>query len=147
MIVVHILSLAQAIGVHRNTIRNWVKNGKIEARPGPGKGLQFSADAFARLCHEYQLDPQSLKSREVAKAPALSALPARTSVPGAIREERMPRKVIGSVLVAGGGSAGLQAALDLADSGYYVYLVEKRAGIGGKMAQLDKTYPTNDCAM
>ncbi len=53
----------------------------------------------------------------------------------------------GSVLVVGGGIAGIQATLDLADSGYYVYLVEKSAGIGGVMAQLDKTFPTNDCAM
>lgn len=53
----------------------------------------------------------------------------------------------GAVLVVGGGIAGMQAALDLADSGFYVYLVEKNAGIGGAMAQLDKTFPTNDCAM
>lgn len=53
----------------------------------------------------------------------------------------------GSVLVVGGGIAGIQATLDLADSGYYVYLIEKSAGIGGVMAQLDKTFPTNDCAM
>ncbi len=53
----------------------------------------------------------------------------------------------GSVLVVGGGIAGMQAALDLADSGFYVYLTEKSAGIGGSMAQLDKTFPTNDCAM
>jgi heterodisulfide reductase subunit A len=54
---------------------------------------------------------------------------------------------VGSVLVAGGGITGMQAALDLADSGYYVYLVEKSPGIGGTMAQLDKTFPTNDCSM
>ncbi len=59
----------------------------------------------------------------------------------------MTDKTIGSVLIAGGGIAGIQAALDLADSGYYVYLVEKSSGIGGAMAQLDKTFPTNDCAM
>ncbi|MCG8615083.1 MAG: FAD-dependent oxidoreductase [Desulfobacterales bacterium] len=53
----------------------------------------------------------------------------------------------GSVLMAGGGIAGIQAALDMADSGFYVYLVEKSAGIGGAMSQLDKTFPTNDCAM
>ena len=53
----------------------------------------------------------------------------------------------GAVLVLGGGIAGIQAALDLADSGFYVYLAEKSAGIGGTMAQLDKTYPTNDCSM
>ncbi len=54
---------------------------------------------------------------------------------------------IGSVMVVGGGIAGMQSALDLADSGYYVYLVEKGSSIGGAMAQLDKTFPTNDCAM
>jgi heterodisulfide reductase subunit A-like polyferredoxin len=54
---------------------------------------------------------------------------------------------IGSVLVVGGGISGMQAALDLADSGFYVYLVERSASIGGVMSQLDKTFPTNDCAM
>ncbi len=54
---------------------------------------------------------------------------------------------IGAVMVVGGGIAGMQSALDLADSGYKVYLVEKQASIGGTMAQLDKTFPTNDCAM
>jgi len=54
---------------------------------------------------------------------------------------------IGSGLVLGGGIAGMQAALDLANSGYYVYLVEKLSAIGGMMSQLDKTFPTNDCAM
>jgi heterodisulfide reductase subunit A-like polyferredoxin len=55
--------------------------------------------------------------------------------------------IIGSVMVIGGGIAGMQAALDLADSGYKVYLVEKGPAIGGVMAQLDKTFPTNDCSM
>jgi heterodisulfide reductase subunit A len=50
-------------------------------------------------------------------------------------------------MVLGGGIAGMQAALDAADSGYYVYLVERTPSIGGLMAQLDKTFPTNDCAM
>jgi heterodisulfide reductase subunit A-like polyferredoxin len=54
---------------------------------------------------------------------------------------------IGAVMVVGGGIAGMQASLDLADSGYYVYLVEKSPAIGGIMSQLDKTFPTNDCAM
>ena len=59
----------------------------------------------------------------------------------------MPEKVIGSVLVIGGGIAGMQAALDLANSGYYVHLVEKSSAIGGMMSGLDKTFPTNDCSM
>ena len=53
----------------------------------------------------------------------------------------------GKVLVVGGGVAGIQAALDLSELGYYVYLVEKKASIGGVMAQLDKTFPTNDCSI
>jgi len=54
---------------------------------------------------------------------------------------------VGSVLVIGGGIAGMQAALDLANSGYYVHLLEKGPAIGGGMSQLDKTFPTNECAM
>ena len=54
---------------------------------------------------------------------------------------------VGSVMVVGAGVAGMQASLDLADAGYYVYLVDKSPTIGGIMAQLDKTFPTNDCAM
>jgi len=57
------------------------------------------------------------------------------------------KDTIGSVMVLGGGIAGMQASLDLADSGYYVHLVEKSPAIGGVMAQLDKTFPTNDCSM
>ncbi len=59
----------------------------------------------------------------------------------------MSEDVIGSVLVVGGGISGMQSALDLADSGFYVHLVEKSPAIGGVMSQLDKTFPTNDCAM
>jgi len=53
----------------------------------------------------------------------------------------------GDVMVVGGGISGIQATLDLAAAGFKVYLVEKSPTIGGKMAQLDKTYPTNDCSM
>jgi len=59
----------------------------------------------------------------------------------------MTRNKTGAVMVVGGGIAGMQASLDLADSGYYVYLVERSASIGGMMSQLDKTFPTNDCSM
>jgi len=54
---------------------------------------------------------------------------------------------VGTVLVVGGGIAGIQASLDLADSGFKVYLLDKSSSIGGTMTQLDKTFPTNDCAM
>jgi heterodisulfide reductase subunit A len=58
-----------------------------------------------------------------------------------------PKKKVGAVLVVGGGISGLQASLDLAEGGFYVYLVEKKPAIGGVMPQLDKTFPTNDCSM
>jgi len=73
-----------------------------------------------------------------------------------MRREKKPREgkamesrngLVGAVLVVGGGIGGIQAALDLAESGYHVYLVEKSPAIGGVMAQLDKTFPTLDCSM
>ncbi len=57
------------------------------------------------------------------------------------------QKIIGSVAVVGGGIAGIQAALDLADSGYYVYLIDSSGSIGGTTVKLGKTFPTNDCSM
>ncbi len=60
-------------------------------------------------------------------------------------EEQLP--VTDAALVIGGGVAGIQAALDLADAGHQVYLVEKQPSIGGIMAMLDKTYPTMDCSI
>ncbi len=59
----------------------------------------------------------------------------------------LKNKTIGSIMVVGGGVTGMQSALDLADAGYLVYLVERSGAIGGAMAQLDKTFPTNDCSM
>ena len=53
----------------------------------------------------------------------------------------------GDVMVIGGGISGIQASLDLANAGFKVYLVDKLPAIGGHMAQLDKTFPTNDCSM
>jgi heterodisulfide reductase subunit A-like polyferredoxin len=60
--------------------------------------------------------------------------------------EKNKKKQTGAVLVQGGGIAGIQASLDLANSGFKVYLVEREAAIGGMMARLDKTFPTGDCA-
>jgi heterodisulfide reductase subunit A len=68
---------------------------------------------------------------------------AAPATPGATGEHR----TIGAVLVVGGGIGGVQTALDLGDSGYKVYLVERSPAIGGIMAMLDKTFPTNDCSM
>ena len=55
--------------------------------------------------------------------------------------------LFGDVMVVGGGVSGVQASLDLAASGFKVYLVDKAPAIGGHMAQLDKTFPTNDCSI
>jgi len=57
-----------------------------------------------------------------------------------------PGDKVGAVVIVGGGISGMQAALDVANSGFKVYLVEKNPSIGGNMAQLDKTFPTNDCS-
>ncbi|NQT04862.1 MAG: CoB--CoM heterodisulfide reductase iron-sulfur subunit A family protein, partial [Dehalococcoidia bacterium] len=54
---------------------------------------------------------------------------------------------VGAVMVVGGGICGMQSALDLANSGFKVYMVEETTSIGGRMSQLDKTFPTNDCSM
>ena len=62
-------------------------------------------------------------------------------------DPRTSKEPIGAVMVVGGGIAGMQASLDLADQGFKVFMIEKQSAIGGKMAQLDKTFPTNDCAM
>ncbi len=61
--------------------------------------------------------------------------------------EKPPQKPVGAVMVVGAGIGGIQASLDLANSGFKVYLVEEQPTIGGRMAQLDKTFPTNDCSM
>jgi len=63
------------------------------------------------------------------------------------KEEKVAAQKVGAVMVVGAGVAGMQAALDLADTGYYVYLVERQTAIGGVMPQLDKTFPTNDCSI
>jgi len=85
----------------------------------------------------------SSKKRIKAKSGKTSKTPRSTKA----AKTSKSTKTIGSVMVVGGGIAGTQAALDLANSGYYVYLVEKSSAIGGVMAQLDKTFPTNDCSM
>ncbi|UCG68170.1 MAG: NAD(P)-binding protein, partial [Thermoplasmata archaeon] len=66
----------------------------------------------------------------------------------AISKSKEPEsKKVGAVLIIGGGISGMQSALDLADSGFKVYVLDNSPSIGGAMSQLDKTFPTNDCAM
>jgi heterodisulfide reductase subunit A len=61
--------------------------------------------------------------------------------------KRLADSNFGDVMVVGGGVSGVQASLDLADEGFKVYLIDKAPAIGGHMAQLDKTFPTNDCSI
>ena len=62
-------------------------------------------------------------------------------------QNKQKTAIVGSAMVVGAGITGMQSAIDLANSGYYVYLIEKSSAIGGLMSELDKTFPTNDCAM
>jgi heterodisulfide reductase subunit A len=64
-----------------------------------------------------------------------------------MQPHKAEEKKVGAALIVGGGIGGMAAALDLAASGIKVYLADNKPSIGGVMAQLDKTFPTNDCAM
>ena len=91
--------------MHRNTIRNWVKSGRINARPGPGKGLVFAPEDFEALCREFQLRPEKFQIRELSRQPADSPVILGQN-PLATREEKVSDKIVGSVMVVGGGIAG-----------------------------------------
>jgi heterodisulfide reductase subunit A len=88
-------------------------------------------------------DDPEMATRKAMDAVKMAVARARFLFPG--HEARIP--VTDAALVIGGGVAGIQAALDLADAGHPVYLVEKEPTIGGVMAQLDKTFPTMDCSI
>jgi heterodisulfide reductase subunit A len=90
----------------------------------------------------HQKDPVGATSKAIDAA-AMAVARARHLQPQT--EVQVP--VSRAALVIGGGIAGIQAALDLADAGHQVYLVEKEPSIGGRMAQLDKTFPTMDCSI
>jgi excisionase family DNA binding protein len=150
MLEFRVVQLSRLLGVHRNTITNWIKSGRLSASPTVGKKYRIEADDFSRFCHVQGIPEHACQQliADQGHPQAPTRHPTNPSnQPTPKKEETMPDKPIGSVMVVGGGIAGIQATLDLADSGYFVYLVEKTAGIGGVMAQLDKTYPTNDCAM
>ncbi|MBU1342690.1 MAG: FAD-dependent oxidoreductase [Proteobacteria bacterium] len=135
-------TLAKHLGVHRNTVTNWIKKKKLNATPTAAKRYFISKIEFIEFCEKEQISKKAMEL--VLKEVSDQANDKKNS----IKPTRLPGedKQIGAVMVVGGGIAGIQAAMDLADSGYYVYIVEKTAGIGGTMAQLDKTFPTNDCA-
>lgn len=145
MIDIRVGQLARKLGVHRNTVSNWIKNGKLKAVPALGRRYLITEEEFNRFCKAAGLTAEGL---ETPVSPL--SFEAEPISPHSIHiesEALMSKKSIGAVMVVGGGIAGIQASLDLANSGYAVHLVERSAAIGGVMAQLDKTYPTNDCAM
>ena len=152
MIEIRVGKLAEKLGVHRNTVSNWIKGGKIRARPTVAKRYLIEEKELLRFCNQFGISENIIHelgnrgSGSVRKKQNLSE-PDNSDTTRTQKEVTMTDKPIGSVMVVGGGIAGIQATLDLADSGYSVYLVEKSSAIGGAMAQLDKTFPTNDCAM
>ncbi len=135
-------TLATLLGVHRNTVTNWIRNGRLKARSAKAKQYRISEKKFQSFCDEEQI-PLELKN---------AVIDVFSGKAGSGREDSRRSKAktykgqVGAVLVVGGGIAGIQTAMEMADAGFFVYLVEKTAGIGGTMAQLDKTFPTNDCS-
>ncbi|MBS1214510.1 MAG: hypothetical protein H6R26_3127 [Proteobacteria bacterium] len=138
MIEIRVGQLADKLGVHRNTVTNWIRGGKLKARATVGKKYLIEKEALLQFCREQGI-PDSIMQAVSAFNAVPSLGDARiASIPYSHtnnkREVTMSGKPIGSVLVVGGGIAG-------------IHMVEKSAGIGGVMSQLDKTFPTNDCAM
>jgi excisionase family DNA binding protein len=153
MIEIRVGQLAQTLGVHRNTVRNWIKTSELAAKPIIGKKYAVEKEAFIEFLQSKNVardKMDELVNSMISGTPS-NSFPLekvkKTQTPIILKEVPMLDKPVGSVMVVGGGIAGIQASLDLADSGYYVYLLEKSPGIGGGMAKLDKTFPTNDCAM
>jgi excisionase family DNA binding protein len=150
MIEIRVGQLADKLGVHRNTVTNWIRGGKLRARATVGKKYLIEKDVLIAFCSEQRIPDHVIQ--EISRFHSVLSPGDASVVPTPYshnhnKEVSMSKKPIGSVLVVGGGIAGMQATLDLANSGYFVHMVEKSAGIGGVMSQLDKTFPTNDCAM
>jgi hypothetical protein len=153
MIEFRVGALAGILGVHRNTVTNWIKTGRLPVRFMPGKKYVVEPvvfDEFLQTMGVSAEDAAGIIRRMQGDASAASLSAEMTANPQfqmIYKEVPMSDKPVGAVMVVGAGITGIQASLDLADSGYFVYLLEKSPGIGGGMAMLDKTFPTNDCAM
>ena len=147
MIDVRVNQLARLFGVHRNTVTNWIKKGKFKATPTLGKRYQIDLAEFRNFCTAARIADYKVNTFLTAAQERLGEEIAAHNPLSMQSEVHMSGNPIGSVMVVGGGIAGIQASIDLANAGYLVHLVERSAGIGGAMSQLDKTYPTNDCAM
>ncbi len=122
--------------IHEPTFRNCLK----EAGLNPYLLEMANIREHVSWVHSGQKGEATAKAKDLV---ASSVARARFLEPQI--ETEVP--VTKAALVVGGGVAGIQSALDLADAGHYVYLVEKEASIGGIMAALDKTYPTMDCSI
>ena len=122
--------------MHEPTFRNCV----AEAGLNPYLFEMANIREHCSWVHLYDRKAATEKAKDTVK---ISVAKARWLEP----QDEMAVPVTRKALVVGGGVAGIEAALDLADTGYQVYLVEKEPSIGGLMAQLDKTYPTMDCSI
>jgi excisionase family DNA binding protein len=124
MYILRVGQLAKAIGVHRNTVSNWIKKGRLLAQPTVGKRYLVDKAHFQQFCRESGIDGNVMMSLNDPKRQESQAVKAtQPSIHQPVSEVPMSDKPLGSVMVVGGGIAGMQAALDLADSGYYVYMV------------------------
>jgi len=122
--------------IHEPTFRNCV----AEAGLNPYLFEMANIREHVSWVHQQEKEKATEKAKDIVRAAV-----ARARLLEAQTEAEV--KVTKAALVIGGGVAGIQAALDLADSGHEVYLVEKEPSIGGIMAALDKTYPTMDCSI
>lgn len=122
--------------MHEPTFRNCV----AEAGLNPYLMEMANLREHCSWVHLYDREAATTKAKDIVKVAVARArnLEAQTEAEVSVTKK---------ALVLGGGVAGIEAALDLADTGYHVYLVEKEPSIGGLMAQLDKTYPTMDCSI
>jgi heterodisulfide reductase subunit A len=144
----------------QNTIRKDIKEQGLDKVVVAACSPRMHEPTFRRLLESAGLNPYQLEIANIREqvswvhaAGEMTTQKAIDLVAGAVErvhlhEELHSRKspVEQSALVVGAGIAGIQAALDIADAGYKVYLVEREPTIGGRMAQLDKTFPTLDCA-
>ena len=122
--------------MHEPTFRNCV----AEAGLNPYLFEMANIREHVSWVHLYDKEAATEKAKDSVKSSVARARHLTTQ-----NELEVP--VTRQALVVGGGVAGINAALDLADTGYQVYLVEKEASVGGIMAQIDKTYPTMDCSI
>ncbi len=107
----------------------------------PPRYLEFvNIREHCSFVHQQDRDNADIKAIELIKAGI-----ARVVLLEDVPTKKVP--VTPTALVVGGGIAGLSTAIDLGDAGYQVHLVEKETTIGGRMAQLDRTFPTDDCSI